>query len=157
MKLELNLFENIGYADLVSGTAHDIVDELLTGIHQDLEYNNVSPNDFYWDDEVHEWLDNLFIGATLADHICILENAKYLEDDNGLWESLEPIDAVKCQAFFTMRNDVSDEVRDSLIKLLDEGIEEMEDKMAELEDNEEEKADDLQDKINQLQALVNNL
>lgn len=61
----------------------------------------------------HEAIDREFLSIDLHDCAYILENGE-VETDSGLWEGLDPIQAVESMAFFTFRNDVFEALKDKV-------------------------------------------
>jgi hypothetical protein len=92
--------------------------------------------DYDHNGEFHE--DVVDRAYTLQDAAFIVENCDELEEDRGLWEGLEPIEAVKAQAAWSYGNDVHAEVK----RLYEELFEKFEDIR-----------DDLDDRHSELQAI----
>lgn len=107
------------YYSYVSKQAEDLINENWEDIKKELESWDVDPYN-YFDDAVHNWVDNDFIYVDLRDAADIIESSNNVEYDNGLWEGQEPIEAVKTQAFFTYRGDLMNEVNNILADKLDQ-------------------------------------
>jgi hypothetical protein len=74
---------------------------------------------------------------TLQDAAYIVEECRNLEEDRGLWDSLEPIEAVKAQAAFSYGNDVHERVSslyESLFEDYQDTLADFDERRQELED-----------------------
>jgi hypothetical protein len=70
------------------------------------------------DEHVHTYLDDSFIYVGLLEAATIIEESTYEETDSGLWEAQKPEDAIVTKAFFTMRYDLMEEVKERVNALL---------------------------------------
>jgi hypothetical protein len=71
---------------------------------------------------IHETLDSsaIAIYMDLTDAAEILKYCNYEETDSGLWEGQDPEEAIKTKAFFSMRQDIYEEVENMLENLREE-------------------------------------
>ena len=107
------------YQKEVNDFAKDIFDEIKEEATENEKFNA-----WDYDDRIHETIDgsSFAIYMNLQDAAFVVENADNVETDSGLWEGQEPIDAIKTQAFFTMRWEVTEKL-DELLKELENEIE----------------------------------
>ncbi len=123
--------------------ARETVSEFIDTIVEQLEEKGEASADLYndysggdtWHNESHvdRWY-NLTEAADLLDQLF-----EYTEDDFGLWEGLEPREAIGRQAAYTYGNAVYSEWRDLISHINDE--------YADWEDEDEEDRADLDDAI----------
>lgn len=88
----------------------------------DLHYHRQNIQDYFHEQVIDKYWD-------LDDAVCILQNVDpiYIEDDGGLWDGVEPLQALSIQAAFTYGNVVSDrclEIYDEILERYEELIEE---------------------------------
>lgn len=120
------------YDQYVSTEAKNVVDEYKVSIVEELQSGKLDIYDFF-DEKVHDWVDNDLIYIDLHDCANILEQSDNKETDSGLWEGLEPMKAIEAQAFFTYRNDLHIAVKAVVEDYLEDLVEETEDKIGNLE------------------------
>jgi len=128
-------FEN--YYEYIQSEANDLLDDVERDIKDVLETGTLELPDFF-DELVHDWVDNDFIYIDLLDSAHILQQSNNVEYDSGLWEGQEPIEAVKTQAFFTYRMGLMFEVEDLAKNMLDTFMNELGDEMEDVEEKMEE-------------------
>lgn len=86
-------------------------------------------------DIVHEEVDREFIYASLVDCAEIIEQAEHIETDAGLWEGLDPEAAINMMAFYTLKNEVMNELRDTVADEIEEEIGLLEKELEGVEDD----------------------
>jgi hypothetical protein len=138
-------FEN--YYGYVEEEARRFVDEYLEESLESIEEGNTDMHMFIDDYRLHEWCDNDFIYVGLSDSAEILEQSNDVEEDSGLWEGLEPREAIKTQAFFTYRSDMYFEVKELFESELEDKIESLQNEYSSLEEDLEEAGDDEREEI----------
>lgn len=105
----------------------------------------------------HDAIDREFLSIDLHDCAYVLENGE-VETDSGLWEGLDPIQAVESMAFFTFRNDVIENLKDKVhgeledyLDLLESESEQIQNDLDEVielrEDNSEDYNEDEEDEL----------
>jgi len=123
--------------------AEETVLEFISEIVEDLENNGSASDDLYndysggdaWHHESHvDRCYGLSEAAELLDQL-----SEYCEDDSGLWEGLEPRDAIGRQAAYTYGNAVYDAWRNFITIINEEYVD--------WEDEDEDDRDDLDDAI----------
>ena len=120
----MSQFEN--YYEYIENEARSFVDEYKSELFEEIKDGNTDVHRFVDDSRAHEWVDNDFIYADLHDCANILEQSNNIEEDFGLWENEQPIDAIKTQAFFTYRNDLSKKVMEIIEDELENKLDELE-------------------------------
>ena len=98
------------YKEYIENEAKSFVNEYENELLDEVKNGNTDVYEFVNDYRVYEWIDNDFIYVDLIDSAEILEQSDNVETDYGLWEGKEPAEAIKTQAFFTYRNDLSSKV-----------------------------------------------
>lgn len=120
------------YKEYIDNEARNFVDEYEDELLDEIKNGNTDVYEFVNDYRVHEWVDNDFIYADLTDSAEILRQSDNIETDSGLWEGQEPVEAIKTQAFFTYRNDLSSEVISMFESVLQNKLDEFEERLGEL-------------------------
>lgn len=120
------------YREYIDNEARSFVDEYEDELLDEIKDGNTDVYEFVNDYRVHEWVDNDFIYVDLTDSAEILEQSDNVEIDSGLWEGQEPVEAIKTQAFFTYRNDLSDKVMSIFESVLQDKLDELEERLEEL-------------------------
>lgn len=114
------------YKEYIDNEARSFVDEYEDDLLDEIRNGYTDVYEFVNDYRVHEWVDNDFIYVDLIDSAEILEQSDNVETDFGLWEGQEPVEAIKTQAFFTYRNDLSDKVISIFKSILQDKLDEFE-------------------------------
>jgi DNA repair exonuclease SbcCD ATPase subunit len=140
------------YYGYVREQAVDLADEYADSIINEVIDGNTNIYDELTE-ATHEWVDNIFIYTGIIDHATIIDNSHNVESDSGLWEGQDPESAINTMAFFTLRTDLMDEVRDELQSRLDEKYEEYERKI----DDADDERTRLQSELDELQARLDEL
>lgn len=122
------------YKEYINNEARNFVDEYEDDLLDEIKNGNTDVYEFVNDYRVHEWVDNDFIYVDLTDSAEILEQSDNVETDSGLWEGKEPVEAIKTQAFFTYRNDLSDKVISMFKSVLQNKLDELEKHLEELKE-----------------------
>lgn len=153
----MSQFQN--YSEYVVGQANDFYSEYIDEAITEIKDGNTDMNEFLNDSRIHEWVDNDFIYVDLLDSAQILDQSDNIEDDSGLWEGQEPVEAIKTQAFFTYRNDLSCAVDEIFSERLQTRLTELENKLEELEElqvneEDEEAEENLADEISELEEEI---
>lgn len=120
------------YKEYIDNEARSFVDEYEDELLDEIKDGNTDVYEFVNDYRVHEWVDNDFIYVDLTDSAEILEQSDNVETDYGLWEGQEPVEAIKTQAFFTYRNDLSDKIMSIFESVLQDKLDELEERLEEL-------------------------
>lgn len=120
------------YKEYINNEARSFVDEYEDDLLDEIRNGYTDVYEFVNDYRVHEWVDNDFIYVDLTDSAEILEQSDNVETDYGLWEGQEPVEAIKTQAFFTYRNDLSSEVISMFESVLQNKLDEFEERLGEL-------------------------
>ena len=120
------------YDGYVEEQAKDLLDNYMGDIEEELKEDSIEFYSFF-DDKVHEWVDNDFIYVDLRDSADIIEGSSYDETDSGLWEGQDPIEAVKTKAFFTYRYDLMEAVEEVFNDSLEELETDLENEISDIE------------------------
>lgn len=120
------------YKEYINNEARSFVDEYEDDLLDEIRNGYTDVYEFVNDYRVHKWVDNDFIYVDLTDSAEILEQSDNVETDSGLWEGQEPIEAIKTQAFFTYRNDLSSEIISVFKSVLQDKLDEFEKRLEEL-------------------------
>lgn len=120
------------YKEYIDNEARSFVDEYEDELLDEIKDGNTDVYEFVNDYRVYEWVDNDFIYVDLTDSAEILEQSDNVETDYGLWEGQEPVEAIKTQAFFTYRNDLSDKIMSIFESVLQDKLDELEERLEEL-------------------------
>ena len=143
------------YKEYVDNEARSFVDEYEDELLDEIKNGNTDVYEFVNDYRVHEWVDNDFIYVDLTDSAEILEQSDNVETDFGLWEGQEPIEAIKTQAFFTYKNDLSDKVISIFESVLQDKLNEFEERLEKLrEELKSEKDENILKEINKIEEFV---
>lgn len=143
------------YKEYVDNEARSFVDEYEDELLDEIKNGNTDIYEFVNDYRVHEWVDNDFIYVDLTDSAEILEQSDNVETDFGLWEGQEPIEAIKTQAFFTYKNDLSDKVISIFESVLQDKLNELEERLEKLrEELKNEKDENILKEINKIEEFV---
>lgn|SRR5690606_3281756 len=143
------------YKEYVDNEARSFVDEYEDELLDEIKNGNTDVYEFVNDYRVHEWVDNDFIYVDLTDSAEILEQSDNVETDFGLWEGEEPVEAIKTQAFFTYRNDLSNKVISIFESVLQDKLNEFEERLEKLrEELKSEKDENILKEINKIEEFV---
>lgn len=143
------------YKEYVDNEARSFVDEYEDELLDEIKNGNTDVYEFVNDYRVHEWVDNNFIYVDLTDSVEILEQSDNVETDFGLWEGQEPIEAIKTQAFFTYKNDLSDKVISIFESVLQDKLNELEERLEKIrEELKNEKDENILKEINKIEEFV---
>ena len=143
------------YKEYVDNEARSFVDEYEDELLDEIKNGNTDVYEFVNDYRVHEWVDNNFIYVDLTDSAEILEQSDNVETDFGLWEGQEPIEAIKTQAFFTYKNDLSDKVISIFESVLQDKLNELEERLEKIrEELKNEKDENILKEINKIEEFV---
>lgn len=146
------------YKEYVDNEARSFVDEYEDELLDEIKNGNTDVYEFVNDYRVHEWVDNDFIYVDLTDSAEILEQSDNVETDFGLWEGQEPIEAIKTQAFFTYKNDLSDKVISIFESVLQDKLNELEKRLEKLrEELKSEKDENILKEINKIEEFVKHI
>lgn len=146
------------YKEYVDNEARSFVDEYEDELLDEIKNGNTDVYEFVNDYRVHEWVDNDFIYVDLTDSAEILEQSDNVETDFGLWEGQEPIEAIKTQAFFTYKNDLSDKVISIFESVLQDKLNEFEERLEKLrEELKSEKDENILKEINKIEEFVKHI
>ena len=128
--MALSTFEN--YYEKVQEEARNLIEDYLDNIVEEVEEGKDLQEEV---DEAVWWnLESTFTYVDLHDCAYILEASSRLETDSGLWERLEPIEAVESMAMFTYRNDLEFAVMEMLKDTFEKRKEELEEEATNLEE-----------------------
>ena len=115
------------YYQTIEEEAEDFIENYKEEIDEIIKENKEKSNEYIFDeaiyqqwdliDKIHEWLDSGWYGFLRKDwcddtnsefmaSAKVLEESEEVETDTGLWEGQEPQDAIRTQAFFTVRQDL---------------------------------------------------
>ena len=132
------------YYEEIEEEGKDFVEENEEEIKKVIEENKDEEEDVIFDrvlnnnedkltleEKIHEWLDTIwhsFLRRDFADEsntilgsaVKILEESNNRETDNGLWEGHKPEEAIKTQAFYTAKADLTFEIEDRIKKMIKE-------------------------------------
>lgn len=146
------------YKEYIENEARSFVNEYKDDLLDEVKNGNTDVYEFVNDYRVHEWVDNDFIYVDLIDSAEILEQSDNVETDSGLWEGQEPAEAIKTQAFFTYRNDLSGEVISMFKSVLQDKLDELEERLEELEElkneQDENNLEEIGNEINEIEEFV---
>lgn len=143
------------YKEYVDNEARSFVDEYEDELLDEIKNGNTDVYEFVNDYRVHEWVVNDFIYVDLTDSAEILEQSDNVETDFGLWEGQEPVEAIKTQAFFTYRNDLSNKVINIFKSVLQDKLNELEERLEKLrEELKSEKDENILKEINKIEEFV---
>lgn len=146
------------YKEYVDNEARSFVDEYEDELLYEIKNGNTDVYEFVNDYRVHEWVDNDFIYVDLIDSAEILEQSDNIETDFGLWEGQEPVEAIKTQAFFTYKNDLSDKVISIFESVLQDKLNELEERLEKLrEELKSEKDENILKEINKIEEFVKHI
>lgn len=88
----------------------------------DLQYHRPNLHDYFHEQVIDKYWD-------LDDAVCIIQYVDpiYIEEDSGLWDGVEPLQALPIQAAFTFGNVVSsrcNEIYDEIVERYEDLVEE---------------------------------
>ena len=147
------------YKEYIENEAKSFVNEYENELLDEVKNGNTDVYEFINDYRVYEWIDNDFIYVDLIDSAEILEQSDNVETDSGLWEGKEPAEAIKTQAFFTYRNDLSSKVMSMFESVLQDKLDELEERLEELREElkneqDENNLEEIDNEINEIEEFV---
>jgi hypothetical protein len=97
----------ISYESICETKARDFLEEnvgdLAEGIAEDRDFDDISAVERLWHEQVTD------IAFNDSDAHFVIDNSSNTETDGGLWEGMEPDEAIRIQAAYTFSNDVKTE------------------------------------------------
>lgn len=150
------------YDGYVKSEALDFVDEYKQELIDNIKDGDTDVDEFIHDYRLHDWVDNDFIYVDIEDSATIINRSDNVETDSGLWENLEPEEAINSKAFFTYRNNLGFKIEELFKAELEEQVGILEEKYNNIQNDmdkaESEEDDDryneLDEKLDKVQTAI---
>ena len=121
--------------DFTENYRDDIIDVIKENKDEDADYIYDEAIYQKWDlnDKIYEWLDTAWYGflrrgffkdctTELISAAKILDESLEIETDEGLWEGQEPVKAIMSQAFYTVQNDLYNEIEKQIKEMINKEL-----------------------------------
>ena len=121
--------------DFTENYRDDIIDVIKENKDEDADYIYDEAIYQKWDlnDKIFEWLDTAWYGflrreffkdctTELMSAAKILDESIRVETDEGIWEGQEPVKAIMSQAFYTVYNDLYNEIEKQIKEMINKEL-----------------------------------